>query len=119
MEEQTDKKVTLKPSKQMSYEDLQKKYNEAVTIINQQGTQFNQLKEAYMKALKQIEQMNTQNIIVRLDTCFKVLDHEAFFTPDFVKERAAEIEEIMTPEVQADPEEVETEELPNVAGEEN
>lgn len=99
MEEKSNTPV-LNPSTKMTVEGLQKKLNEASTIINQQQSQFNQLKEAYLNLMKVNEQMNSQNIAIRLESCFKVMVNETFFPAEFVQSCAKEVMEILTPPVE-------------------
>lgn len=112
MEEQ---KKTLGTSTRMSYEETVKNLEKAKTIINQQQAAYQQLEQYYKQAVAKLQEMDFNTAVFRVESCFKVLDRKDYFSDDFVKSCAAEIEEILTPRVE-EPEEVEAEEEIN-AGE--
>lgn len=97
MEDQS-KPSGVRPSKKMSYEELAKQFQNATAIINQQSAQFRELEMRYKQALGKIQEMEFHTTAFRVDTLFKVLDHETHFDPAFVKECADEIQEMLTPQ---------------------
>jgi hypothetical protein len=86
--------------KKLSYEELEK-------VAGQVSQQLEQAKAIIQQQRKQMDMMNMQQVAVRLEFLFKILDKEDFFAPDTIEKASEEIVSIMYPQPE---EETKTEE---------
>lgn len=70
-------------------EEVKPTYEELEQALRVRGTQINNL-------VAQIQELQSQTLIARLEFLFKVLDHTNSFDSAFVEKCAEEIKELMT-----------------------
>lgn len=89
--ESTKKTAELKPKQEkLSYEQLEA-YAQQVLAKAQQVYQEN-------RALKQaLEEARVVNTFKEIDCAFKCLDHAEMFSPTFIEQVVAKLEELLTP----------------------